>query len=54
MKAALLVIATLFLISACATTDSGDSADSGPQFKYGGTYRVRGSISNNVTDGKSK
>ena len=52
MKAALLVLAMLFLITACATTDNGDSSDS--KVSYGGSFRVRGGASNNVHDGTQK
>lgn len=45
MKAILLVMALLLLMSACASIES-EKRD--PQVTYGGSYRVRGSVSHGV------
>lgn len=45
MKAILLILTSLLLMSACASTE-GNKLD--PEVAYGGSYRVRGTISQGV------
>jgi hypothetical protein len=45
MKAIFLILTLLVLMSACASTD-GNKLD--PKVAYGGSYRVRGTVSHGV------
>lgn len=50
MKAVLAVFALLLLLAGCATSDTPDprASQSETQFKYGGSYRVRGMTGSGV------